>query len=307
MGTVRIKKQFDRTIITRRLKKDEQISAMEIDIINRKEIPGLLPAGTYYRLGGVNLRFEVKDMMNLQTYLESGISLHSFCDTVRQIVDIFLNCQAHGIRTQNIELDQKCVFYRYASRKVQMIYWPVISPAMSKNERRFFRSLGEIYICSPKNRCWRKKYLDLFQSRERFDVEMLGGKVDELLREKERQEFARDAGTIVLNVPYLLEEKTKKVIELNRFPFVIGRRTRTCDYVIEGNGYIGREHVSLYQHCGTVFLHDCGSANGTTVNQKRIKPSQDAALETGSVIVLSDTEVYVFYAAGAIAELREME
>lgn len=43
MERISIKKKIDRLVITHKIEKNEQISPMELDIINKGGIPALLP------------------------------------------------------------------------------------------------------------------------------------------------------------------------------------------------------------------------------------------------------------------------
>jgi hypothetical protein len=50
---------------------------------------------------------------------------------------------------------------------------------------------------------------------------------------------------------------------------------------------ISRFHCEIHNHNGKLFLIDCHSANGTSVNGKRLAPGQPVRLKNGSRVTLA--------------------
>lgn len=78
-------------------------------------------------------------------------------------------------------------------------------------------------------------------------------------------------------------------LELNTFPFVIGR-DESVDFTVE-SGRVSRKHVAFDQEGGEYILRDLESTNGTYVNGKRVSETR---LSNGDVVIVADFELTFF-------------
>ena len=95
--------------------------------------------------------------------------------------------------------------------------------------------------------------------------------------------------------PYLIvslsENEEDQVIELNdRDLWVIGRDP-SSDICIEDVN-ISRNHFKITKKDLNFFIEDLGSSNGTSINNKLIKPKEEIALNSGDVISILNIEIY---------------
>lgn len=71
---------------------------------------------------------------------------------------------------------------------------------------------------------------------------------------------------------------------------VLGRSTKTSDYIIRGNQNVGRNHCKLYYEGNNLVVSDLDSKNGTLVNCINIGKGGKHILEHGDTLMLSDEE-----------------
>lgn len=103
-----------------------------------------------------------------------------------------------------------------------------------------------------------------------------------------------DEGTVVMEntraILHRCSDSTDYKITKNRS--VIGRKT-DCDYVINNNKHVSREHAEINQMGNSFYLKDCGARNGTFVNEDRMQEGTEQELHDGDVIKLAD-EKFIF-------------
>ena len=297
MRELKIKEKAGSLTITHKLSKQEQVNPMELDIVQKREIPTLLPIQLISSFSGIKLRFTITQEVRIIDYLSSGITFGQFLQAVRQIVKTILACQARGISVNNLELEDSFLFLDFQTKRARLLYWPITSVTEDVDLVGFFIRLGSRYYrANRQDGQNRREYLDLFNSRAVFDAQRFDGQLEQLqkkwleaLRKQERRERWDRKKELpgmeqLLNessrTPYLLRVSTNTRIELNKFPFIIGREPGACDYVLEQNNYVSRQHLRLLQQRGRVYLQDGGTRNGTMVNGERIPPQYPVPLSS---------------------------
>lgn len=96
----------------------------------------------------------------------------------------------------------------------------------------------------------------------------------------------------VVKTVALYKPDGEKVMELEKLPFVIGKRKENVDLVI--NDYsVSRVHARITQEEGGYFIEDLNSTNGTFKNALRLKPYEKRKLESGDELRFGKTE-YVY-------------
>ena len=93
-----------------------------------------------------------------------------------------------------------------------------------------------------------------------------------------------------VNLGTLTKAKTGDVIAINKETFVIGKERNSVDYCISDNTSVSRKHAIISSHGGAVYIKDNKSTNGTSVNDVRVSPGQEAKLADGDKIRISDEE-----------------
>lgn len=197
MQEVKIKKKLDRTIITHKIGKNEQINTCELDILKKNEISELLPVSLVTNMFGAQLQFEVTNCIELKQYLKQKLSFVKFLDLVLSIVHVVSECEGHAIRKSNLELSSDLIFYDVQKKEVKMVYWPLISLSEYIEVEKFFRQMGEHYPCqegSIESR-GKKEYLQLFSDRVSFHL-FIFKKSLEAIRRRYQTEYGEDSEKI---------------------------------------------------------------------------------------------------------------
>lgn len=310
MEHITVKKKIDRLIISHKIDKTEQINSMELDIINRAEIPALLPVQIQRTLRGKKFRFVVESLTDLRAHLKSNLRFDHFADIILQIVDTIQACESHGIRCGNLELNCDLSYYDYNHKRVRMIYWPLISLSEYSNVSAYFMELGSVYTTRSYDSDFRMKYLQFFDTRAQFDLERFRQYVEKLTKEwREKQaggeiEMKPPKGTgptVALMTATLRRKSTQNNITISRYPFTIGRIAKFCDYAVEEDGAISKRHVTILLRRGQAYIRDNASTNGTKLNGLPIPPNTDVELPSGATFQIGKEE-FVFYAAGGCVQ-----
>lgn len=308
---IKCKKKVDRTIITYRLKSGEQINSTEMDVINKGEIPALEPIRVENAIIGKQFRFEVRDALDLKSYLYSGIELDVFLSIVQQIIETLKACESYGVMIANLSLDINYIFVKHATRRVHMLLWPLISLNYHADEKAFFQFLGNVYEWKRDDAELEERYKRFFEDRSKFKLSMFENMLKILQKEweeknrdlyvypGEEQEMSDTAvpvqvpfeldATLVLFNPVLIKKGSNEKIELNHFPFIVGK-SRDCDYQVDkDNPSLSRKHFVI-QEAGSEYRIIDKSTNGTWLNKVKLLPTVEVQLKSGALIEIGTDE-----------------
>ncbi|SHN49005.1 FHA domain-containing protein [Butyrivibrio hungatei DSM 14810] len=109
----------------------------------------------------------------------------------------------------------------------------------------------------------------------------------------------KDSGTTVLGAAplpkkvvsgTLIRKRDKKQELIDKENFTIGKDSLHTDFCINDNSAISRTHAVIRVMQDGVYIEDCGSTNGTFVDDKRAIAGQPVKLSDGAIIKLADEE-----------------
>lgn len=92
---------------------------------------------------------------------------------------------------------------------------------------------------------------------------------------------------IAMNAP------TRVEVVVTKDSFVIGKKAELCDGVISFNKMISRSHCKITQNGTQYYITDLQSANGTFVNNVRLRPNQPYPIRNGDIIRLANSDFQV--------------
>lgn len=292
MKKIRLKRKKDCVTISRRLRQDEQLNVVELDIMSKGEVPAFYPPQVLRSVLGIDLQFCLPPFPSLEEILSQGIDFGRFCAFILELVRTIQSCEAHGIRVGNLELRAEYIFCE--EERLRLLYWPVISPmGQTADIPQIFKTFGERCRCPEADQGYMDAYLAFFRSRTKFDV-LSFEKVLQKLSEDWRDGRSGDipapaAGTV------FLKRSGGGVIRVDKFPFTFGRDPESCDYLFSDDRMISRVHMSLRERGGSVYVYDAGSLNGTSVNGAPVGARRETEVLPGDAIQLGSQElVYVF-------------
>ena len=301
MEHISVKKKIDRVIISHKIEKNEQINTMVLDIINKQEIPRLLPVQIRKALTGKKLRFVVQNYNDLRSLLKSDLEFGKFADIVLQIIETLQACESHGIPNGNLELNCDLTFFDYSKNKIYMVCWPLISLSAYAKVAAYFMDLGSIYTSMREDQEYRLRYLKFFDSRAKFDLPAFKTHVEALkkkwLDEQQKVPAPKPPVQGPVRQARIRRVSTGTMIEVGRYPFSIGRIAGYCDYAIENNRFIGKNHVTILLKDGKHYIRDNGSVNRTELNGTLLPANVEKELHSGATFRLAN-EDFIFYGDG---------
>ena len=91
-------------------------------------------------------------------------------------------------------------------------------------------------------------------------------------------------------------EFADKTFETTEDTFVLGRDVSSCNIIfpdkVKG---ISRVHCKINFSGGRYYITDLGSANGTSVNQRRLEKQQTVELHSGDCIRLANSDFIISF------------
>lgn len=117
--------------------------------------------------------------------------------------------------------------------------------------------------------------------------------------EEQKEVFEEEFGktiyieeTVEVGNPALYKMNGEKTIELQKFPFVIGKKKEEADLVL--NDYsVSRIHARITLEEGIYYIEDLNSTNGTFKNGLRLQPYEKRRLESEDELKFGKTE-YIY-------------
>lgn len=283
MGRVEIRAVGGNLVAVRKIGRKEQVSSVEWDILAKGEIPALAVPQVNSSLFHLELCCPVHRAACFAELLQRGISFSDFCYWIGRIIETVQQCEAHGIRVGNLELQAAWVFCGEQAGTFQMLYWPLLSSTDAEDIRTAFFEYGRLLRCRQQEAPMKEAYLSYFQTRTRFDLQRFASFVSSLQSGRVQEKHLMSSGTLAGFSPALYDLERKQKIQLQHFPFVIGREKSGAQYVIEGDAQISRAHFAIHMQGDRFCLLD-KSTNGTFLNGERLSPNSITELKPGDCI-----------------------
>ena len=278
MAKIKIKNQSAGSLILRKLDKTEHINTIELDILKKNEIPTLFSPQKTLEIQKGGLCYRIDGCVPLSELLSREMEFGLFCRLILDLTHTVQDCNAHGIRSSNLELNAESVFYDKREKSFRFLFWPLITLEEATDFRAVFESLGRRFTPAGEDQECRRRYLSFFDSRAQFNIAQM-----------EKHALALQEWWAMRSVPeeegrrlVITELSTGKRAEAAQFPFVVGRSPENCSFSWPGDASMSRRHFSLYRDGGAVFLTDLGSANGTVLNETHfLSPHADKPTPEG--------------------------
>ena len=292
MERIKEKRKNGTITLSHKLSKTEHVNWIELDIMQKGEIPMLSPVQIVSGAGGKKLVFQLKEYRCFDEWLADGVSFDAFCETVGDLTKVLLRCDAHGIRSSNLELEPHCIFVDEKTNQLNLIYWPLTTLSEPTDFHNAFLRFGELYRAAGEDGVFRERYLALFDRRDKFKLTQFSAQLTALREEWLETNRAKRSGRGQATRLFLLNEKQRCEIPLPKYPFVFGRLPDATDYAYPSDLLMSRSHFTLFEADGEVYIMDNGSTNGTKLNGKDV-PAGDpkGALTPAKGLPLHDGDV----------------
>lgn len=83
-----------------------------------------------------------------------------------------------------------------------------------------------------------------------------------------------------------------KIVNINRFPFYMGRKSSENDYAIAKKGF-SRKHMHFEERNGEFFICDDNSTNGTKLNGSKIESGRPVSIKAGDRLGIAGITFHV--------------
>lgn len=265
MHKIKIKEKHGLSHVARQLEKTEYLNKTELDILNKQEIFTLYPSQQSFSVQKKKLCYSFETCDVLSGFLERGMDFDLFCRFVLDLVQTIQACDAYGIRSSNLELNPDAILFDEKEQSFRFLFWPLITLENVLDFREEFRTYGLQFCAAGQDQECKRRYLNFFESRAKFNIEQFGKYVLSLSEWwVERAKKTGERGFSLTDI------STGRRMEPKQFPFVVGRAMEGCGFSCPGDKYMGRQHFALYMQSGMVYLRDLGSLNGTILNETQI-------------------------------------
>ncbi len=94
--------------------------------------------------------------------------------------------------------------------------------------------------------------------------------------------------------PYLIREKNKEKILINKPSFRIGKERKYCDYFVSDNNAVSRSHADIITREKRYYIIDLNSTNKTYVDGRAIPIEREVEIFSGANLRLAN-EDFVFF------------
>ncbi len=315
--------------IARKYGKDMPINQRELDILEKNMMNGFFRPQTE---GRKKIVYTAPSGKPLAIY-KKNITVHKLYGVLAQIVEVTKRIENYGLYLNNLILDERLIYARELTGELFFLYEPVRCRENGTNLFAFLPDwISSIksddqnvqseceklktFLADPAN--YRREHIEdfiasaypqIYQQVARSNVSTKGAVQKQnavkeemgtiLLKEEEEGTtlLGDEEGTMLLSeagpAGKLCRLKNDDVILLSGDEFRIGK-DRGCDYCINDNMAVSRNHAVILCGRAGYVIRDEHSMNHSYVNGKIVPPGEERELQNGDVIRLAD-EDFTFY------------
>lgn len=313
MAKITVSRKKDTTEVIYKLEKEESLNEMELDIVSKHEIPFLIPGAFASGVLGRRIIVRIEKCTELRRYLSQGIDFDSFLTCVRQVICAVQECESHGVRSQNLDLNMDHCFIDTDSSEIRLCFWPVLTLNEYSDPEKFLKEMAACYAPMSCDRDDFAEYNGIFTVREKFDTHWFQNQLEQHFSETERtvrpvQGTESSLSQTVIpsllasiggnwkkaGCAVLLRKRTNTTVPLPSFPITLGRAGRECGCMIADNPYIGSRHITFYKFKERFYARDEGARNESVIDGKILGRNGEMEIHDGSVLTLGGEE-FVFF------------
>lgn len=293
MERAKLRRKKECITVSRKLKKEEHLDTVELDIMSKGEIPAFYPVQVSHSVLGTGLQFRFLSAPTLAERLSQEIDFGHFCTLMLDLVQTVRLCEARGIKVGNLDLRAECIFCE--SDHLRLLYWPIISSLDSATDiPQVFKTLGDSYRYCADDERYAQSYLAYFKTRMRFDIIHFQKALQKLRDDWHNDNDRRKDGAVPTEEPAsfaIFARSGGGTIYVDNFPATFGRDPDACDHLFPDDLMVSRVHMSLFNRAGRIYVYDNRSRNGTVVNGSRIASGCETEILPGDVIQFGKQEL----------------
>lgn len=312
------------------LVRGEQINGNELQILSSCSGKGLVVPSL---AGKKKLIYDVSGKATLAQYLLKQMSTDKFLGLLMQTVDVTKCMQEKGLNYGNLTLDHNFVFINEATKQMVFLYQPIVGKKSISDTLAFLAYIiSAVRLDGRKD--WNiinsiSGFINTrrFYSPEEFE-QCLISLVPSLGRKRQSHapnDFSKKTGcdpdTMILEETetsilkgtslldenfggspfderttrvYLIREKTKEHILIDKPVFRVGKEKSYVDCFINDNNAVSRIHADFIKDGERCYIKDTNSTNGTFVNGNMINTNVKTEIYDGDAVMLAN-ERFTFH------------
>lgn len=284
----------------------EQFSTIEYKVLLNQNESNLMRCSKVTCNGCLQLVYNVQQMQAVSGVL-SGLSTAKYYQFLTEVLKIYRYVKSNGfLNEEHLELDVERMYLSLEPLQVSIIYLPVLSEEIIKNEvvdgmiRSFLLQTTKTYANKKDDGI--KELTTHLESDtvhlEEIATRLIDGYYEELSiegknRERERLNTLENHSNFHKSIKLVAKNGSKEfTIRITKREFVIGKKASVVDGVIPGHPTISRIHCKIVTSEDTYMIVDLGSANGTLVNGSSCYPNIPVQIQNGDQITISDLIFY---------------
>lgn len=271
-------------------------------VLKSQEKSGFIKCAKLLYNGKIKLIFftsEFKSLKNIITALDGDMLLIVLSNLLNAVIQIknngFLSCN-------NLDIGMDKIFVNTKTLEVNLIYLPVsintlgdismfeyelrtrlikiVSSTRKLSEEKTSRVCGHLA-----NGSISLEQLYMLMVEEQKNENSIG----HMLKIDSQRGYTGTSGNI--RQPPMILKTTDMDLEfyINKPQFVLGKNIANVDGIIPYNKAISRIHCKIIFQNGSYFVMDMRSANGTYVNNQKLKPSELHPLKNGDQLRLANS------------------
>lgn len=307
----------------------EMINERVWKAVNSGMIEGILPVEIKQGKKHAVIKSEFSHLFSLSTLAMNPVSKEVFFNLVFKLIALIKECEKNNLNTDNLALSMDKVFINPGDMSIQCVYWPIVNFKESVKVSDFFREIPFCFTYKETEKIdYVTKYVEYMNNQEIFSVVRFEDYLKEIYHDNgqgsvsktEESHYPKEVSaenektynpfvfckgntgdtqeTELLGstyYPHLLRKKTGEKIEIYEDSFSIGKSKEQCDYCIENNSAISRQHAIIRFENAEYIVADNNSTNGTFVNNLLIKSGECVILKEGDIIKLGNEEFEFHY------------
>lgn len=220
-----------------------------------------------------------------------------FIVLVSNIFNSVLEVKNNGfLRISNIDISLEHIYINPLTDKAYILYLPTTT-GFYNNDAVFENDLRALFakLILTSNALASSKTMRLFSNLQNSSISL--EHVTDNLVSSSNHDLSRDEeisrpnkGTLHL---VSMNAPERIVLNVEQFPYVIGRSEKHANGVIKDNKMIGRAHCKVSQSEGLFFLEDLDSANGTSINRVKLTPGIVNQINNGDIVRMANYDFKV--------------
>ena len=270
---IKVSDRFLRYSIAR----EEDFSNIEYKVLMNQLEHGLLECTKVICNGGIQLIYDISDYQPLSTFY-TRLSVEDFFYIISELFTITEQVKNNGfMKNDHLELTMDKIFVNSSSKKVFMVYLPIVLNTEEKQESIETR-INQILINIALNHftLTDHRIKELYEDIKVRDFTLRAintkivnrdyGEADVLPMKQSNPDMApRRIMTLTsINSPELI------VLRVDKADYMIGKKVAPGHGLIRNFPTISREHGKITCQGDQFFITDLNSANGTYINEQRI-------------------------------------